>query len=550
MIRWFDRHTTVTVITTKSFQLSANSGYPEPIVLQTASGSLVNSVGLRNPGIDAAVKELKDLRTSSPPGALLNVSLSGKDAPEFTALAVRAAVVADILELNYSCPHASGGYGADIGRDEGAVTEITRAVVGAVPDLPVLVKLPPDVPDIASLAVAAVRAGAAGITAVNTAGPVIPRLPSLDGPVFCNPRNGQGGKSGSWIFETARDAIASIRGALGNGPILFGMGGVCTPEDAAVLRRAGADVVGAGSVLATLHQRDWGRLVTDLAAGDGTPGTRAGVTGDNGPSGPGKSAGIEDRSSPEDDFGYRSVGVHSLRELGDDLFELELRDERRRRPDVPQRMDKARPGRTVFLYIPGVGEKPFTTALTDPLTFLVRRRGPFTRALGGLKEGDPIYIRGPYGDPHYPAGRMRTLLLGGGSGVAALPLIAEGVIKTEGEVVTLAGFRRAVAAGAVEAALSQYGPCQSVPDSSDGGVLSRIPRTVSEYGPSVCYIVGPEKFMAAAASLIWRENPAIKIYFSLERSMRCGIGVCGECHHSGRLTCQYGTIVDAGEVLK
>ncbi len=540
MIRWFDLHTAVSVITTKSFQLSSNEGYPEPILLQATADCFINAVGLRNPGIDTAVLELTALRRESPLGALLNISLSGKDVGEFTALASRAAGIADILELNYSCPHASDGYGADIGRDVHRVTEITEAVVRTVPDVPILVKLPPDVPDIATLGAAAVRAGAAGIAAINTVGPIIPRLYSEEVPAFSNPRGGRGGKSGRWVFAVGCEAVTALRRAVGKKPVIFGMGGVNTLGDAMTLRQAGADVVGIGSVLATLHQRNWRGFIDSL----GRP-RQNNWTVSESPKPP----------AVADDFGYRRMTVHTRRELGDDMFELELEDVRDRTCDP----EPAGPGQTIFLRLSGVGEKPFTTAIGDPRTFLIRRRGAFTHALGKLDRGDTLHMRGPYGDRHFPDRNSRGLLVAGGSGVAALPAIAEAIMAREGTVTTLAGFRSPISPGAVEGALAGFGPCKFVSDDDNGGVLARISRTAFEFRPTVCYIVGPEGFMETVVSIIRqtysaegrsRDVPSVPgVFLSLERSTRCGIGMCGECHHGGLLTCQYGTIVTAEEFL-
>jgi NAD(P)H-flavin reductase len=502
-----------------------------------------------------------------------------------------------------------------------------------VPDVPVLVKLTPNVPDIAGMAAVAVTAGAAGVTAINTVGPAVYRHREAGAPILSNPPNGRGGQSGEWVREAALRAVDAIRREVGPDPVIVGMGGVATGSDVAAMRRAGADVVGIGSALARVHQRDWPRYLAGLAAsGDGATGdgaTRAGATArtvtDRGV--PGRSSPLVPRQTAGMDL--RRWTVTGRRELGDGLFELDTRaagtdpidgdgdgdddgdgggDAGRGggggggRPASPGGVFA--PGRSVFLWLPGAGEKPFAPAVvragtvplaadldrpdldrSDParpeanpstpeLTFLIRRRGPLTEALGALEPGDPVYLRGPYGDPHVPrptrpvrpdspdaapapgqspdhgstAGPV-TLLLGAGSGAAVLPGLAEAIRAGGGTVTTLIGTREPLVPGATISALEGYGPVRVVPDE---GVPARVLAEISDVARAAyvrrAYLCGPEPFMSRATTALSAAGiPATEIFLSLERSMRCGVGMCGECHNRGRLTCQYGTIVPATE---
>ncbi len=573
MIEWFDRNTTIAVITTKSYQTVPNPGYPEPIITEVERGSFVNAVGLRNPGIETGVGELTELRRRSagaaPPAgmarqagvtapghysvsALLNVSISGRNADEFVAMAVTAAPVADLLELNYSCPHATKGYGADIGRDRVAIASITRAVVKAVPEIPVLVKLTPNVPRIGEFATVAIEAGATGIAAINTVGPVSPRHAGTDTTILANPRGGMGGKSGAWIFDAACEGVANIRRAIGERPVIIGMGGVSTRDHVDKMRRAGADVVGVGSALAGIHQRYWAAYLAGLSVKADAPAPAGGSTSTTSP------ASID--RPPGNRNTYRRFAVAETRELGDGFFELSLDGAEDSHGAI-----ECGPGQTVFLWLPGVGEKPFAPALGEPVTFLIKRRGRVTRALGALRPGDAVFVRGPYGDVHTPSAHTRVLLVGGGSGAAALPALARLITGGGGAVTTLVGLRHPIAEGAVEQELARYGPTRYITDDEDGGVLNHVAPVMADFCPDAVYLVGPEAFMAegvrrirgtggaspvmpaatssAPAPVLSPSSASPHIFLSLERSMRCGIGVCGECHHHGRLTCQFGTIV-------
>jgi dihydroorotate dehydrogenase electron transfer subunit len=116
LIDWVDRHIPeIELITTKSYQVRANPGNREPILVEPEPGSFGNAVGLRNPGMEAGFRELAALRRRRSLRCLLAVSLSADCIEDYILLARRFAPLADLLELNFSCPHAKGGYGSAIG---------------------------------------------------------------------------------------------------------------------------------------------------------------------------------------------------------------------------------------------------------------------------------------------------------------------------------------------------------------------------------------------------------------------------------------------------
>ena len=81
-------------------------------------------------------------------------------------------------------------------------------------------------------------------------------------------------------------------------------------------------------------------------------------------------------------------------------------------------------GQFVFLWIPQIGEKPFSIAEDDPMKFVIKRRGPFTEALFALHPGDTLYVRGLYGAPVTLTPTNQAILVGGGTGVAVLTDLA------------------------------------------------------------------------------------------------------------------------------
>ena len=135
-------------IVTKTITYHPRAGNPPPRTAETPSGML-NAIGLTNPGIDAFIAE------KVPPLAELNtgriVSIAGTSDREFADMAARFNDLdgIDALELNISSPNMKDG-GMLFGCSERAAHNVTRAVK-AVSQLPIIVKLTPNVTDIAAI---------------------------------------------------------------------------------------------------------------------------------------------------------------------------------------------------------------------------------------------------------------------------------------------------------------------------------------------------------------------------------------------------------------
>ena len=512
LIRFFDRNVpSLDIITTKSFQVVPTPGNREPVVCSPKAGDFGNSVGLRNPGMEAAIAGLEELRKEGL-RALLNVSLAA-DCPEnFITLVKAFDHLADMLELNFSCPHAAAGFGASIGTDMATAADYVRRICEAYPGRksPLIVKLSPNVDDIGAIARAVIEAGADGIAAINTVGPELYIEPHSGQPILNNRLGGRGGASGEWVKGRAIECIRSIREAIGDEPIILGMGGVSSAADAEAMVRAGADSVGVGSALSRLKPSDYERFFHALKHGGDT------------------SCLLSDRNELE----YTPHTVLAKEMYSEDLMVITLSGT----------LD-CKPGQFVFLWIPGKGEKPFSVAVNDPLTFLIRKRGIFTADLFDAKPGDVIYSRGLYGAPMSYRKSARALLIGGGTGSAVLPLIAE-TLKADGTMmdIRVGVVSRRDGKEALEDVLSAYGSYMAV---ADDGKPGRVLDTITAddlAGDTSLYVVGPARMMEKAA--LKAESLGLsdeRIYLSMEKNTMCGIGMCGECSCGGHLPCKEGT---------
>jgi len=227
-------------VVTKSICLLPREGHPNPTVVELdGSGSLLNAMGLPNPGANAFAEELAWLRPRTERPVV--VSVFGGSPEEYAEVASRLSGWADAVELNLSCPHAKG-LGAEIGSDPAVLEQVVRAVVRTV-KVPVLAKLTPGTHDVPGLARAAERAGAAGIVAVNTlramAVDVEMRAPAL--------ANTYGGLSGAALRPVGVRCVHEVASSVGI-PVV-GVGGVATPTDALEYFMAGATAVEVGTAV-------------------------------------------------------------------------------------------------------------------------------------------------------------------------------------------------------------------------------------------------------------------------------------------------------------
>lgn len=511
LIRLFDRSIpSVDIITTKSFQVTPNPGNREPIVCSPSSGNFGNSVGLRNPGMDVILPEIKALREDGL-RAILNISLSASNPEDFITLVKAFDPYADMLELNFSCPHAAAGFGASIGSDAEIASSYVEAICKAYPERKALliIKLTPNVPDIGAIAKAVIDKGADGIAAINTVGPKLYIEPHSGKPILNNKLGGKGGASGEWVREEALSCISAIRKAIGDEPIILGMGGVTRPVDARAMIEAGADSVGIGSALSRVNPQKWEDYFNAMKRG-----------GD-----------VSSLLTDDLPLQYTPHTVIS-KEMHKDVMIL----------TITGSMD-CKAGEFVFLWIPGKGEKPFSVAVNDPLTFLIKKRGAFTEALFELEPGDEVYTRGLSGKPMVYRKSAKALLIGGGTGSAVLPLIGDMLRKDGTEMDIRVGVvERENGKEPLEDVLSSYGKVMFVADDGKPGRVLDTITAEDVAGDTACYIVGPGKMMQKAAEILSSLGVADdSIYLSMEKNTMCGIGMCGECVCGGHLPCKEGT---------
>ena len=149
----------------KATTVETRRGNPTPRVAETAAGML-NAIGLQNPGIEKVInEELKFLEQYDVP---IIANVAGTEVEDYVEVARRISAAPNVkaLELNISCPNVKCG-GIQFGTDPATAQELTAAVK-AVSQVPVYVKLSPNVTNIVDIAKAVEAGGADGITMINT----------------------------------------------------------------------------------------------------------------------------------------------------------------------------------------------------------------------------------------------------------------------------------------------------------------------------------------------------------------------------------------------
>ncbi len=229
-------------IVTKGITATPWEGNPQPRLWETASG-LLNSIGLENIGVDAAIREKAPLWARWKVPVIVNIA--GHTTEEYVTVARRLQHVPGVaaIELNISCPNVEHG-GLEFGTDSVSAAAVTSTVRGAT-TLPLIVKLSPNVTDIVPIAKAVVAAGADALCVANTLrGTAI----DIERRAFRLGRP-SGGLSGPAIKPVALHLVQRVAQAVAV-PII-GCGGIAGPADAVEFIMAGATAiqVGTGSLI-------------------------------------------------------------------------------------------------------------------------------------------------------------------------------------------------------------------------------------------------------------------------------------------------------------
>jgi NAD(P)H-flavin reductase len=221
------------------------------------------------------------------------------------------------------------------------------------------------------------------------------------------------------------------------------------------------------------------------------------------------------------------------------------------------------PGQFNMLYVFGQGEVPVSISgdpgAAGPLEHTVRAVGPVTAALVAARPGDRIGVRGPYGTgwPLDEAAGRDLVVVAGGIGLAPLRPAIRTVLRDRGRFgrfVLLYGartpgdilFRRQIErwSGRPDAAVAVTVDRATADWHGHVGVVTKLIGSAAIDPPrTIALVCGPETMMRfATAALDAKGVAAERIFVSLERNMKCAIGLCGRCQLGPTFVCRDGPV--------
>ncbi len=232
-------------------------------------------------------------------------------------------------------------------------------------------------------------------------------------------------------------------------------------------------------------------------------------------------------------------------------------------PETDAEIGRCAPGQFNMLWVFGVGEAPISASGgTDggaALVHTVRRAGNVSAALCAVRPGDVIGLRGPFGRG-WPLERARgrdVVVMAGGIGLAPLRPVLEHLETFRedfGRVVLLYGTRTPadiLFRSELENWRSRFDlDIEVTVDAGSrgwggnvGAVTGLVPRAPFEAERTEAFVCGPEIMMHfAVQALRERGVPRESIHLSMERNMKCAVGLCGHCQWGADFLCKDGPV--------
>lgn len=228
------------------------------------------------------------------------------------------------------------------------------------------------------------------------------------------------------------------------------------------------------------------------------------------------------------------------------------------------------PGQFMMISIPHHGEAPISISSTPTrpgtMHFSVRKAGRLTAAMFECKIGDRIGLRGPYGRP-FPVDRFGgdLVFVAGGIGLAPLRAVINYVLDTGGNPArkfVLYGSRTPadLAFQADFAAWTEHPEVTTLltvdaADADWGGPVGVVPALLDQIevnaATSTAVLCGPPIMIRFTMEKLTKLGFAgRRIWTTMERHMKCGLGTCGHCYINGTMICVEGPVFNGEELKK
>lgn len=231
-------------------------------------------------------------------------------------------------------------------------------------------------------------------------------------------------------------------------------------------------------------------------------------------------------------------------------------------------VNQGTPGQFNMLYAHGIGEVPISIsgfARDGALMHTIRDVGAVSKALCAMRHGSEVGLRGPFGVgwPLETLDGMDVFVVAGGLGLAPLRPLIRVLAENRERYGTVGVFYggRSPAALLFEAERSEWKTvhdieCHATVDHAGPGwtghvgvVTDLLPNELARPKATAAFVCGPEIMMRFVASdLKKRGVPAANVYLSLERNMKCALGLCGRCQFSPHFICKDGPVFPLSKI--
>ena len=219
-------------------------------------------------------------------------------------------------------------------------------------------------------------------------------------------------------------------------------------------------------------------------------------------------------------------------------------------------LSKVLPGQFAMVWIPGINEIPMSVMISQEkgkAAFTVRRHGLATSELFSKKVGDQIGIRGPYGNS-FTIKQGKLLLVGGGTGLVPLLRLVTFLKKSDDVTIIMGAktqvevFFEGLANKLLEGITHQVIVVTEDGSYGEKGLVTDVMEKLfkSNRFDSI-YTCGPEKMMYKVVQIASENKSYVEA--SIERMMKCGIGICGSCCFGDVMACKDGTVFDGQSLV-
>ncbi|MHA2180120.1 MAG: dihydroorotate dehydrogenase electron transfer subunit [Promethearchaeota archaeon] len=219
------------------------------------------------------------------------------------------------------------------------------------------------------------------------------------------------------------------------------------------------------------------------------------------------------------------VKIESVIEHSSDIKSIILRNDRT--------AQMYKPGMFVFLWLPDIDFLPMSISKVEGnrIEITVQKIGDGTAKLFDLTVGDSIGIRGPFGNSWSYGNGTNLLIVGGGMGIAAITSLIESLKNTNNNITVAIGAKDKTSLIFAERLMELIPNTMCTTDDGSFGrkcyVTDSIDEIISANNIDLILTCGPEEMMKKVLDIAESNN--IKIQASLERKMKCGLGLCGSC---------------------